>query len=348
MSDERKVLPMPNMREILAEAGEWLVRLDDEDVTAKDYEEFLKWRGKSDQHLEAFERLSADWKAFDQLEMLNDYAASVDSDIINQSSFVNTKRRWFIGMAASAAIVSIAAVLSVQQFGLSNGERGSFQTAIGERKTVNLADGTLVELNTNSIIEANYSKSMREVRLVQGEAFFEIARNPNRPFSVLAGNGVVTALGTSFTVRVREKSVDVLVTEGRVQLAANVLGKSGEASEARTQNSLQKLELDAGQDAIINHQVEHIGELDPKSLTRRLAWRNGVLSFDGQPLSEVVADMSRYTQIRIEIDDDELRKLPVDGHFRIGEIESMLEALVLMADIKVERIGTSHVRLSRG
>lgn len=337
-----KVVRLPDPKAIEAQAAEWLVRLDDEEASLRDYELFLRWRNQSTPHRAAFERLSADWGALDRLEGLNDYAAVMDYAQTARLDEPRRERRWFLGLAASLVLAAGAVGLGAMK-GLSpaDDEATTHHTMVGERESIRLADGTLVELNTNSLIQVRYSASAREVRLMQGEAYFDVARDVSRPFSVFAGKGVVTALGTAFTVRMREEEVDVMVSTGHVSLAVLDGVALGGARPLA--------ELKAGQDALIARQeVAEVRDLGLEELSRKLSWRSGILAFRGEPLADVVADMSRYTAIRIDIDDEALRGLPVDGYFRIGEIDAMLEALEIMAGLRVERVGVDHIRLSRG
>jgi transmembrane sensor len=195
----------------------------------------------------------------------------------------------------------------------------------------------------------SYSEMTREVHLLEGEAYFDVASNPDRPFLVHARTGVVRVVGTAFTVRLHETNVNVIVEEGRVAL----LPQSSDPSDTRKKvlhrgPAPSTVMVQAGQDAVFADRVEHVRSLDAATLDRKLSWRNGVLSFSGEPLSEVLADMSRYTDTEIEISDPALRRLPVDGYFKIGTLDTMLEALEAMAHIKAERLGPRKIRLSKG
>ena len=115
--------------------------------------------------------------------------------------------------AAALAIVAVASILSLP-LGTS-----IYTTGVGEQKTIQLADNSVVQLNTNSRLEVDYSSDLRRLSLTQGEAHFDVAHNPQRPFEVLAGQGLVRAIGTAFTVHIRKIDVEVIVTEGTVELA---------------------------------------------------------------------------------------------------------------------------------
>lgn len=335
MANDKKIMCFPDLKTIELEAAEWLVRLDDDESSPDDYAEFQKWRNQSEQHEEAFQRLSRDWSDFDQLEELSGYADFVSRETVASLREQKVNRRSFIKYAASIALfVGLASIFSLLNLDSSK----TYQTVVGERKSVELPDGTTIDLNTNTIVKTHLTRSAREIRLLQGEAYFEIAHDPSRPLLVYAGPNVVTALGTAFIVRMREDRVDVVVSDGHVTLSVE---------DSDTPEHLKVLaEMRAGQDATLNqNEVESLRNLDLEELTRKLSWRNGILSFKGQPLSDVIEDMSRYTDVVIEISDEELKDLPVDGYFRIGEIDTMIEALEVMADLQVEYRNGSYIRL---
>ena len=216
------------------------------------------------------------------------------------------------------------------------------ETAIGERATVALPDGSSMELNTHSAVTVRYTANERTVRLTRGEAHFIVASNARRPFSVHAGDRVVTAVGTAFTVQLKPDAIEVTVAEGKISLGAahakhrervpDLLDRTGPA-------------LEAGQSAVLQDGREAVATLPPAELERRLAWRQGMLAFAGEPLSHVLQELERYTDVAIEVTDPTLRTLPVAGRLRIDDVESMLEALQLMADVRVERLDDRHVRL---
>lgn len=337
MVNENNVRCFPDLKTIESEAAEWVVRLDDEESSPEDYVEFQKWRNQSEQHQDIFERLSHDWSGFDRLQELNDYAAFASQDAAVKLSEQGMTRRSLTKYVASIALaVGVAAIYLL--FPLGNAQ--TYQTAIGERKSVELRDGTLIELNTNSLVRSHYSRSAREIHLLRGEAYFEVAHDSSRPLSVYAGHGIVTVHGTAFTVHMRDERLDVVVSEGHVTLSVQ--------DSLTPEHVTVVADMTAGQDAALNKEkIEHLRDLDLEELTRKLSWRNGILSFKGQALSDVVEDMSRYTDVTIEINDDELRSLPVDGYFRVGELDTMIEALEIMADLQVEYRNEGYIRLSK-
>jgi transmembrane sensor len=145
----------------------------------------------------------------------------------------------------------------------------------------------------------------------------------------------------------------VIVAEGRVSLVdplAELLADPN-ATPAGTASAEPKVPLpplEAGQSAVLHQGSRQIEALAPAALERKLAWRKGMLAFDGEPLSQVLREISRYTEIVIDVTDPALRDLPVAGRLRIDDVESMLEALQLMAGVRLEHVDDRHVRVSAG
>lgn len=220
-------------------------------------------------------------------------------------------------------------------------QSGTFATAVGDQKNINLADGSTVQLNTDSVVEVEITKTQRTIRLIKGEAHFIVAKDHNRPFLVQAASGVVTAVGTAFTVRLRpNETVEVTVEEGRVTLGAAVIQNA--ASSTKTSIT----ELIAGQNAIFTEKVDQLAQMAASEINRKLSWRQGLLAYSGEPLAHVIEDISRYTETRIEIMDPELSSLPVGGYFRVGEVDALFDSLEVTFGLNVERVDENHVRLS--
>lgn len=333
------IVPLPSMEAIEAEAAAWLVLLDRGEVSPASLVEFKRWLNASERHRTAFASFSALWDDLAILDELNDIAASNEALPLHRV----TRRPWLAGLAASVAL--LVAVGSGMFYLHGRGAQDSvrlYATATGEQRTVELVDGSRVELNTGTRIEVAFSGQLRRVRLIEGEAFFEVAHDQRRPFAVAAGDSLVEAVGTAFNVRLRdENAVEVTVEEGRVAVATAV----GTAKRVEQAGVSPRAMLSAGQSTVFTERVEAIVQMPAAELDRKLAWRSGLLVYAGTPLSEVVADISRYTDMTIEIPDQALARKPVGGYFRVGQIEALLEALELNFAISVERVGPNHVRL---
>ncbi|MGD2132164.1 MAG: FecR domain-containing protein [Maricaulaceae bacterium] len=352
MSSSDKVVTFPDLHGVEEQAAEWIVRFDDGEATAEDRVALRVWLDQSDHHRATFERLAALWGAMDIVEELNDYAEADETAALREADDRRRRsthaRRAVITAAAASLLLAAAAGVSYRALQSARSlHEGVYEAALGERRVVDLSDGSFIELNTNSRVEVSYSQDARNVRLVRGEAYFDVAPNPRRPFSVSAGAGRVTAVGTAFTVRLIDETANVVVSEGRVRLSAKVAdaAEPGDAGDAQPDADLG--EIGAGQNAVIGESgIERVGRIEPDALSRELSWREGMLAFSGEPLSEVVEDLSRYSDISIEFADASVQNLPVAGYFRIGEVDAMFEALEIMADVEVERPAPNVIRLS--
>ncbi|MFC7293057.1 FecR family protein [Hirschia litorea] len=352
MTDPRNIIDFPDIQKVEAEAAEWIMKFEDGDETAADRAAFRKWLARGEQYKEAYQRLASLWGALDLLEDLEDLSqAEVQKDLRAQNTTTNIISRRSGLWAMAASIVGIAVVMGVGwQFHTDSrfDFEATYVTQLGKRQTVALPDGSEVILNTQSHVDVKYNDKERLIYLRKGEAFFEVAKNAEKPFSVIANGGAVKAVGTAFTVRLRDSKIDVTVAEGRVALyAASKEEPLENASYHLDKNAETLLQVTAGQQVLFRDKIEHLGHVDPSVMKRKLSWREGVLAFSGDPLSEMVEEVSRYTDIKIEIRDDALRTLPVAGYFEAGEVDAMLEALKLMANIEAEHIDSKHILLKR-
>lgn len=328
------------------EASDWVVRLEEEDLSAEEQASFQQWLAKSDRHRETFDRISSLWGDFDGVAEFEDIAASDEmSALVAQDA---GRRKWptlgrrsiLTGIAASIVFLVGAAVIFQASNGRFEQDESEIRTAVGEQRTIVLADGSEVLLNTDTEITVNFDDSGRNIQLLRGEAHFDVKPDAERPFSVYSGDRVVRAVGTAFTVRLLETEIDVTVTEGRVAIFSD----STSADNAPGAVSAPIAQLEAGGSARFDETVEHLEQIEPDELARKLSWREGVLAFSGDPLADVISDVGRYTDIEIVIDDPEIAAMPVNGYFKIGEVDEMFEALEIMAGLRAERVGPRRVR----
>jgi transmembrane sensor len=230
---------------------------------------------------------------------------------------------------------------------------GLYSTSVGEQQSVLLADGSVVELNTNSQIQVNYTEQYRDIQLVRGEAHFTVTENETHPFRVYASNKRIEAIGTAFDVRLRGSEVRVAVSEGKVAL---VLHDQAFADPTSSNNApvVELLgTLDAGEAGIIADGTDPDADSD-SSLQRielanvdlMLAWRSGLLAFSGESLETVVSEISRYTTVNIEISDPAVRAIRIGGQVPVGDTEAMLAALEENFGLRVQRRSPDHVVLS--
>jgi len=346
---DAKIIPLPDLKQIEATAANWIARFERDDLSSEDHAEFQSWFAQSEQHKASFLRLNDLWGGLDILENLKDIAVSDDVvECVEQSKngsanmFFRKLATWSI--AASLIVLSVGGLYQLAFFNTADFE-AKYQTTIGEQQTVALPDGSDMLLNTGTVAEVKFSRSGRNIFLETGEAFFNVAEDASRPFVVSTEKGSVTAVGTAFSVSLRGENVDVVVTEGRVALSSAV--KTTEGSQATLRYEKTLMEITAGQTVAFSDRVEHLGQIELDVIDQKLDWRDGVLSFKGEPLEQVIADVSPYTSLSIEIHGEDLKQQPIGGYFKVGEIESLFEALSLMANVKVERLDNEQIRLYR-
>ena len=350
---DSKIIPLPDLKQIEEEAARWIVRLEDGDATAQEQAEFRTWYAQSVQHRTSIEHLNKLWGGLDILDSLNDIAVSGD---IQESLKQRTHRieypvirrvaAWSI--AVSIAILAIGTSYQLNIFSNPNFE-ATYETAIGEQEVVNLPDGSKIILNTDSVARVKYSHSAPDIYIASGETFFDVAKDKSKPFTVRTKKHLVTAVGTAFSVSLLNDQVEVVVTEGRVVISSVPLlpVEDRGPSEDITQAPETLIEVTAGQSVTSTRRIERIDKIEPEAIEQILDWRDGIISFTGEPLEEVIASISPYTSLTIEIDGEGLKQQPIGGYFKVGETVALFEALKLMANIKTEYMENGHIRLYR-
>ncbi|MEO0412430.1 MAG: FecR domain-containing protein [Pseudomonadota bacterium] len=344
MSQSRsRVVPLRTKEAIEAEAAAWLAILGREQLSRDDREKFLVWQAASQANKDAFEALSGLWDDLAVLKDLDDLAEATPKEVLHVPP--RFSRRWFAGVAASLAVVTGIGAAAYSQLYADVSAATSFATLVGEQKTLTLEDGSIMQLNTDSRADVRFTPQTREIILVYGEAHFDVAKSQERPFVVKTSQGEVRATGTAFTVRTRGlEAFEVTVEEGSVAVAASLGSQPG--SDTGAQAKPEAISLSAGQNAVIEEDGASIAVIKQSDLIRKLSWRQGLLAYSGETLAEVVDDVSRYTDIDIQISDPELSQRQIGGHFRVGDLEALFDALEMTFGLKVERAGPKTILLS--
>ncbi len=205
------------------------------------------------------------------------------------------------------------------------------ETAIGEQKNITLSDGSVVHLNTDTVIEVTYTDSQRLVDLVKGEAHFTVAHDKQRPFSVNAGQNSVTAVGTAFNMQyVENQAFELVVTEGRVLVKQNDSAGSQSGVQSlvsRKPVAAEGLLMFSGEKAMVKGGVKQKHNVSENDIDEDLAWQKGMIVFKGEPLQKVLQEIGRYTPIQFKLMSDELKERRVAGFFKVGDIDGLLFAL---------------------
>ncbi len=320
------------------EALHWLIEFDAGDVSPEENARFIRWLNQSPLHREAFEELRSEWQQIDVVQRLR--TEKVDTDVIGRWSRRRRLRRRVLPLSMAAAVVCAMATLWLLRPPSVN--EAEFFTSIGEQQVIALPDDSHITLNTDTRLEVRYTPAERRIRLLRGEALFEVASAPSRPFIVAAGDGILTAVGTAFTVKLQADEVEVTVTEGTVEVLPPV-DPAADAKPTRTApdrvRTPARRVTERQRLRYRNDGVETMSAVTTAQIKRELAWRDGMLDFESTPLSEVVAEAGRYIRDELVIVDPALESLEFTGYFRAGDVELLMRLLESNRTIDVREVG---------
>jgi transmembrane sensor len=222
-----------------------------------------------------------------------------------------------------------------------------YETAIGEQSTVNLADGTQIVLNTNSQIEVNYTDQYRLLRLERGEIHVQVAQDKGRPLSVIAGDKIVQAVGTAFSLEITsDQQIELVVTEGKVLVGVHQSPLGGMAKATPAVLAPSSVTVAAGEELTLGAPEEEITEVSPEEIEIKLSWRQGNLIFRGESLEEAVTEIGRYTTVEFVILDDDIKKVRIAGLFKAGDVDGLLATLSENFDISYQRTDDGKILLT--
>ena len=324
--------PTPSPEVIEAAAAAWL-SLRDRGLSAAETAEFVRWLQQDAQHAAVFAELESVWKDFDRLGAVPltglATAPAADADLLAPRVRQHHHHSWAWGGLAVAAAAAIA-FLAFPQF---RTPAHTAETAVGAFQKFDLPDGSVAQLNTDSAIDIAFTPEERRVRVVRGEVFFTVTKNPRRPFIVTSGPVSVRTVGTAFNVGQNASSVEVLVTEGRVRVDDAAKGQSFlPPSAAATESPL----LVGGERAIVPVSPEGsapsgvqatVAKISASQVQRTLAWQERRLEFDATPLAEVVREFNRYNRRQLVIADAQLATKRFTGTFRADGDETLVRLL---------------------
>ena len=321
--------PTPKPELIEAAAAAWL-SLRDRGMSAAETAEFMQWLQHDPQHATVFADLDRVWKDFDRLgavPALPSVTAAPNADLLapRVRSRHHRSLGWgLLGAAAAAAIV----LLAVSHFRLP---RFTAETAVGAFQKLDLPDGSVAQLNTDTAVDTTFTATDRRVRVVRGEVFFTVTKDPARPFIVTAGPVAVRAVGTAFNVRHDPTGIEILVTEGRVRV--DDAGK-GQSLLAPADGGTAAPLLVAGERACVPVRASDsvpaeasVAKMAASGVQRALAWQERRLEFDAASLTEVVREFNRYNRTRLVIADEQLAAKRFSGTFRADGYESLVRLL---------------------
>ena len=298
----------------LEAAAGWYAELQDDHAGQDVWIRFLAW-----------ERDPANAAAFRQVEAALETLDRTRFRAPRRAAPVRRMAVWGGAVAAAAALLAgIILVRLPDPQAPVPGEAAAeiHATAVGERREVTLADGSLVTLNTASRLEVAYSGTARRVTLLEGQALFDVAPG-EVPFVAGAGDSLTTALGTEFDIRLRPEGTEITLIEGRVEVAR----AGGERSDL----------LSPGQMLAFRGGVVQITDVDTADVT---GWKTGMIRFRDVTLGEAVAEMNRYSATQLKVPDAGLAAARFSGVFPAGDQEVFLESVLLHFNARAERAGS--------
>lgn len=300
-------------------------------ITAAERLRFTEWLSSDPAHQEAYRKAERFWHALDQMNPgdIHEFDRYLTEDAPTTPRGHSRPWQRVTAMAASLLLVAgIGLWLTTAWLPL-----GDYRTAVGEQRTVSLADGSIVQLNTDTALSVSLTEQGRRLTLHRGEAFFTVAPDAARPFEVEAGSGTIRALGTAFNVRTGSDRTTVTVTEHSIRIR---VGKETSA------------DVHAGE-RLRYRPDGRIDQVEEADIDRTLAWRHHRLIFENQPLPEVLAEVARYRSGRLVIlRDDSLKTLPVTGSFDTERLDHLLPAIEESLPVRVVTFADRVILLYRG
>lgn len=299
-----------SQQRILRQAVEWFVQLQSERCCDQERAQFQIWLAQSETHRKAYAEAERIWSNLDDIKA---------TKIPGLAAARNSRPQASMRAGTLSLLLLIALGVGWQDY---NAQTVVYQTGLGERLSIDLADRSHVELNALSHLSVRMSWLRRQVELQEGEALFTVSHQRMRPFRVLAGDLKIKDIGTVFAVRKRPEGSVVSVLEGEVELSNRVGGfkenlKDGFCRRLNKTGDLQPIEK-------IN-------------IEQSTGWIEGHLVFDHTPLAEVTAELERYHDVHFVFIDQSLAKQTLSGQFDAADIDPFLQAMEKILPIRVKR-----------
>jgi transmembrane sensor len=339
-------IPFPTPDQIKDAAARWIPRLD-AGLTEEEEREFEAWVEADARHAEILAQQQAVWNRYESLAHA-EVAAQPDADRFSPAPARAQRRTssWAPWLAVAAGVVAGVFVWQAQRtvpapVPMAVASTVELPPPLIQRA---LPDGSVVWLNRGAEINVEYSATERRVALLRGEASFIVAKNPGAPFIVFAGGVRVRAVGTAFNVRFDPVAVEVVVSEGRVQVAT-----PAEPDVDSPQLMLPVLEARQRTSVVLasTSSAPDVANLSPQQLDARLAWQPRLLDFDDAPLSEIIQSFNRHNPVRLVIEDPAIAALRLNTSIRSDNLEGFVRLLESDFGIRVEKLGDAEIALRR-
>jgi len=314
-----------------AQAAAWVARLHGPNRTPEVEEGLRRWLAESPDHAAAFELLTDTWEKSAQLRRSPLERVASWERVGFRMSF----SRVALAIACTFAVAVIATLLYLHTDAVATG--------IGESRTLALEDGTRIHLNTDTRVTVRYEKRLRRVVLDRGEAFFDVAQHPDRPFVVSAQGREIRALGTQFLVRAELQRLSITLVEGKVTVSGPATPAMSASENARTAEvppphsagTSNVVTLSPGERLTLVSTT--VPRIDRPSIERVTAWERGQISFDDSRLADAVAEMNRYSRTPIVLHDPTLAGIRVSGIFEVGDSAYFAQAVSRLYHLRLDQ-----------
>lgn len=338
-------IEFPEESRIDREASEWVAKRV-KGFSPKEQDAFFDWLAMDPRHSEWYGRHMKTWKQLDELAQWKPEHSDRPNPDLLKYHISRSRWVWIGGMAASIGLLFVL-WFSLDLNPSSPLKNGKQNLVANEYESHVLPDGSIVEMNRGAALKVDYTSETRRVELVSSEAHFDVAKNPDRPFIVHARGVDFRAVGTAFNVRLNEDSVELLVTEGRVQMIA----PDPVADQGSPELSHYTRDVVAGQRTVTSlnevGSIAEVVEVSAVEASELLAWKPRLLEFNEVPLSEVVEAFNLLNTVQLEIGDSELAKERIVASFQTANVNHFVELLEWTFDVRSERVSDERIVLRR-
>ncbi|KDA01863.1 FecR family protein [Hyphomonas oceanitis] len=313
-------------------AAHWYAELREPDADHRTWDKFRAWEGSDPANRAAFQQVEASLSLLEGSSLAapgagNGYGSSATQSASRKPARV--RLYWLTGIAA----VLVLAVVSVVTFSPPSAPVAQvYATAIGDTRDVTLEDGSRVTLNTDTELAVTYTDSERRIQLAHGQALFSVMKG-TRPFIVAAGGSETRALGTRFEVYRGPDDVAVTLVEGSVSVLPETAGQGSAAPDVGEERAATVLV--PGDRLVLRGGA--IASLTQVDTSEALAWQSGILQFRDVTLGEAIAELNRYSETKIRVDDPALAQERLSGAFAAGDQDTFAETLKLYLPVAVHR-----------
>jgi len=318
--------PIDNTESDRDTALSWIARFRSGIATDEDRQEFALWLAQDSSHRQAMDSMLDMWADLAAVRSLYSSAPEITRrPAANQSN-------WLRAAIVSAACLVLVLIIWPQ--GSQDQNRMQYRTIVGEQRTIELEDSSIMTLNTDSIVTVSYNRERRSIELLRGEAFFIVASDSARPFEVETGSARVTAIGTAFNIYRDGQASSITVTEGVVRIT-ELGGTGSRVPKSEVLHANQQLNATPrGLQPAISADVSH-----------QLAWQRGELIARDMPLTELIRQIERYHDTHILIVDGNVAALTVSGIFELNELDPTLQALQLSLGLEIVELNSNTLQL---